>query len=857
MAKTATGRPKAAAVEQTRLLDLKKVETRGKRFLSVAPQTYDATERTVEIILSEGSAVERWYGTEVLSTDQASVCINRLASSGIPFLDSHNTYGMDAVLGRITDVWFAEGRVMGRAQFAETEAGKTAEGMVARREMSGVSIGYRVDAWTITDVDGTVIDPDKSILNLDDKLTFTATRWELLEVSLVSVPADPAAMVRSSDVATDQDLRTSPMGKGAKEITVTRGDTSVTYRYGADAPSERAWPENQKGTPTMSKTNPSRSAAPKPAGKRGANATRAKRDDAKPTVDKDGYYVNADGDYCDADGKKSDEPMKADRAAPTVDKDGYWVNEDGDYSDDLGNKVDEPILAEAGAGRAMPAVDDDGYYVDDEGNYVDADGEASDDPVKADRDMDGEDDDEGDRKQRGKRAAPSARRDATGQNLDRRDVAELVRIGDQARGMKIDLDVAGAIARDLKPSALRKIMFDKLAARSAETAIRGGSDVPQVKVIRDERQGRAGAMELALVTQLLGSRGSDGIEYAPKNRADKKFVEANSARAESYMGMGFVEIAAECVGHRGNIRTPTQALGIIERAFQSTSDFPAIFQNVLNKSLLARYELMTPTYQSIAIERPFNDFRPHPMVRAGDFPSLQPITETGELRAGASIDSGENVSVKPYGVIFPISRQMIVNDQLGAIDQILGSAGDTVRIFENSTFYAMFNSNPTLTQDGNPVWSAPHGNVAAAASVISVTSLAAGRASLREMRSLSKLLLNVPPRIILTGPAQETFADQIVSTITPLQFSAVNPFSGKLQSISDANITDNSWYLLADPARVPCFVYGFLNGSTGPRVRTFEPFGIQGVQISLEHDFGCGAIDYRGGFRNPGALPTS
>ena len=188
----------------------------------------------------------------------------------------------------------------------------------------------------------------------------------MLELSLVSVPADPDAIVRSNDVAAEDDLRASPMGQGAKKITIATGDRSVTYEYGADAPQERAWPATRKGTPTMPKTNIAR----------GARAARSKRDDdTKPTVDKDGYWVNANGDYCDADGKKSDEPMKADRAAPTVDKDGYWVNKDGDYSDDLGNKVDEPILAEASAGRAMPAVDDDGYYVDEEGNYVDEDGE--------------------------------------------------------------------------------------------------------------------------------------------------------------------------------------------------------------------------------------------------------------------------------------------------------------------------------------------------------------------------------------------------------------------------------------------------------------------------------------------------
>ena len=56
--------------------------------------------------------------------------------------------------------------------------------------------------------------------------------------------------------------------------------------------------------------------------------------------------------------------------------------------------------------------------------------------------------------------------------------------------------------------------------------------------------------------------------------------------------------------------------------------------------------------------------------------------------------------------------------------------------------------------------------------------------------------------------------------------------------------------MFAEPARLPNFVYGSLGG---PRTRTDSPFGMQGVRVSLEHDFGGGAIDYRGGYKNPGA----
>jgi phage head maturation protease len=67
--------------------------------------------------------------------------------------------------------------------------------MVARGEIAGISAGYRVEEWEITDADGQVVDPKS--MRWDDDLTFTATRWELLETSLVTVPADAGAGIRA------------------------------------------------------------------------------------------------------------------------------------------------------------------------------------------------------------------------------------------------------------------------------------------------------------------------------------------------------------------------------------------------------------------------------------------------------------------------------------------------------------------------------------------------------------------------------------------------------------------------------------------------------------------------------------
>ena len=154
-----------------------------------------------------------------------------------------------------------------------------------------------------------------------------------------------------------------------------------------------------------------------------------------------------------------------------------------------------------------------------------------------------------------------------------------------------------------------------------------------VRILRDELDGRTGAMTLALTRHLLRSRGGKhAIKYQPRNRQERRFIRQHDDRADEYRGMGLVEIAAECIGYDGRIQMGSPRAGeIITRAFESTSDFPNIFLNALNKALLARYELALPTYRKIAEERNFKDYRPHPQVRAFEFPSPQPILETGEI----------------------------------------------------------------------------------------------------------------------------------------------------------------------------------------------------------------------------------
>jgi hypothetical protein len=377
---------------------------------------------------------------------------------------------------------------------------------------------------------------------------------------------------------------------------------------------------------------------------------------------------------------------------------------------------------------------------------------------------------------------------------------------------------------------------------------------PRVKVRLPDDEARADAAIYGLVTQLLESRPGKEIAYKPRRDAEARRFDRARPRARDYMDKSIIDLAAECIGFRGRFRTGTQtAADILTRAFESTSDFPFIFENVLNKSLLARYELHEPTYRAIAEERPFKDFRPHPQIRVGEFPPPQPVSETGELKYGTASDTGTNVSVTPYGVILTISRQMLVNDDLGAIDQLLSSAGQIVSIFENSTFFAIFNSNPIYTGDGQAIFSSAHANLVQSGDGAnpSISTYAAGRVALRNMTTPSGYFLNNEPAVVLTGPLSETAAEQLRTKIMPTLTTSANPFEN-LRYVTDPNIADTSWYMFVDPDVLPCFMFGLLQGEDGPRIRIHSPFGYQGIQISLEHDFGVGPLDFRGCFKNAG-----
>lgn len=426
--------------------------------------------------------------------------------------------------------------------------------------------------------------------------------------------------------------------------------------------------------------------------------------------------------------------------------------------------------------------------------------------------------------------APTA--SITAERARARRIVEMASMGDMPVGFAEDHIARGTSA----DAVLDLVMAKRKESVDVDTPMPGRETA---RVMRDERETRRAGITAALAAQMSRSAPTDD-------------------RARPFMNQSLVEMAATCIDHRGSLRTASDRLDVIQMAMHGTSDFPIILENALNKRLEDSYMLAAPTYRRIAMQMDFNDFRPHPVSRLSDYPMLQQVGEGGEIKFGTLSEKKESVAVLPYGAGLTLSRQLLINDDLGAIDRMIANAGITVAAFEDATFWAMAlggagGNGPTMTETTRQMFNATDGTLAGSAATIDLTSLSAGRAALRKRKRLDGTDLDVTAAVLLVGPDKETVAQQIVAPIQAQQAGNVNPFAGTLSVVVTAKITGNAWYLFADPSRLANFAYGYLQGAAGPRVRMDEPFGRQGVSFTVEEDFGCGAVDWRGGYKNAGA----
>ncbi len=167
-----------------------------------APQTIDEEARTIDVIFSTGASVRRWRWKpntwdieeydQSLEISERAIDSDFLNSGAAPFLDSHNSQSLDAVLGVIErgSLEIDEGeQARVRVRFDDTDLAERRFRSVKNGILRNVSVGFSIEGNEIT---REANDKTQTVEEL------TATRWKPFEVSQVPIGADQGATVRQA-----------------------------------------------------------------------------------------------------------------------------------------------------------------------------------------------------------------------------------------------------------------------------------------------------------------------------------------------------------------------------------------------------------------------------------------------------------------------------------------------------------------------------------------------------------------------------------------------------------------------------------------------------------------------------------
>ncbi|MFZ5700631.1 MAG: prohead protease/major capsid protein fusion protein [Pseudomonadota bacterium] len=397
--------------------------------------------------------------------------------------------------------------------------------------------------------------------------------------------------------------------------------------------------------------------------------------------------------------------------------------------------------------------------------------------------------------------------------------------------------IDGQIDGGADPDTARRAAFEALAKRSAPT-IRTEQVRVEMGDSQDDPAFRARQMGEAL--------------YA---RINPHHELSEAARRYAYSTP--VDMAKELLTLRGESTMALSPASLVTRALHTTSDFPIILGDTVGRVLRDAYQAAPSGIRRLGRQTTARDFRAVNKIMLGEAPLLEKLNEHGEIKAGTMAEAREAYKVETWARKIGITRQVLVNDDLGAFADLARRMGQAAAETEARILVTLLEAGsgngPTMS-DGKTLFHADHGNKAGTGAVISDATLSAARLALRTQKGIEDRTIRVTPRNLLVPPALETTAEKWLASIAPATAADVNPFSGSLSLVVEPRLSSATrWYVTAEPGEIDGLEFAYLSGAEGPQVESRSGWDVDGVEIRVILDFGAGFIDHRGWFMNAGA----
>jgi hypothetical protein len=401
--------------------------------------------------------------------------------------------------------------------------------------------------------------------------------------------------------------------------------------------------------------------------------------------------------------------------------------------------------------------------------------------------------------------------------------------------------VDGQIDRSATADQARAAALDELQRRSA------AGTVPTTPVISIGTDYSAPEFRVRTMGEAL---------YARVNRAHNP-----TEPARQFVGHSMTDMARDCLRSAGVPLSGLASATLVQRALETTSDYPLILGDALGRTLRDTYRAVPSALKGLGRQVNATDFRTRHRLVLSEAPQLDKLNESGEVKTGSLAEARESYKLTTYAKRFGISRQVIVNDDLGAFSDLARRFGQGAAATEAALLVQLLEGaagdGPTMS-DGKALFHSDHKNKGAAVDWTSANppllgGLDAARLAMRKQVGLKGELIAVTPKWLVVPSDLETYAEKYLAAIHPATTADVNPLSGKLTLVVEPRLTGTKrWYVAADPAEVDGLEWSYLEGEEGPQITTRAGFEVEGVEVKVRLDFGCGFTDWRSWYQNPG-----
>ena len=363
------------------------------------------------------------------------------------------------------------------------------------------------------------------------------------------------------------------------------------------------------------------------------------------------------------------------------------------------------------------------------------------------------------------------------------------------------------------------------------------------------------------------------------NDAETRFDDQTlqAAHTNFRRGLGLQQLFLQAAAMNGMDVAPGQrvtkevmqyAFGHNVQAAFSSVDMGTMLENIANKELLEGYEEVEASWRSIAKIKPVSNLQTATSYRMTDDGEYEELSPTGQIKHGQLGTETYTRQAKTYAKMFALTRTDMINDDLGAFDDLRNRVGGGAHRKLNRVFWAQF-------LDNSAFFTAARGNYITGSTTtllddgvglgLALDAFDALRTPAADGAKVPGGLVGGSPSILLTpGGGISRVAENFHANTNmgSVKNADANIHAGRYTPVKSVFLNDSSianssalaWYLLRDPATAPSMVVSFLNGIEQPTVESSEAdFASLGVLFRGFHDFGCDQAEYLAGVKSKGA----